>query len=111
MQTIILIINGHTKFKDQSIKATNKVEGNYRFLAIFTIFKQFGRGCTCATFKNVNNKLFYYIIKPITNIKKLHSLSMLQISRYEAHQYGVLKKVILVIGLTLIKFLSMFPLS
>ena len=36
---------------------------------------------------------------------------MLQISRYEAHQYGVLKKVILVIGLTLIKFLSMFLLS
>ena len=36
---------------------------------------------------------------------------MLQISRYEAHQYGVLKKVILMNGLILVKFLSMFPLS
>ena len=33
---------------------------------------------------------------------------MMHISRYEAHQYGVLKKVILINGLTLIKFLSMF---
>ena len=57
-----------------SNKATDKVEGNYRFLAIFKIFKQFGRGRTCATFKNMNTKLFYYTIKPIANIKKLHSL-------------------------------------
>ena len=49
------------------------MEGNYRFLAIFTIFKQFGRGRTCATFKNIDTKLFFYTIKPITNIKKLHS--------------------------------------
>ena len=47
------MINRLKKFLDQSIKATNKVEGKYR-LAIFKILKQFGRGRTCATFKKVN---------------------------------------------------------
>ena len=62
---------------------------------------------------NINTKLFYCTIKPITNIKKLHGTAsgMLQISRYEADQYDVFKKVILINGLTLINFLSMFPLS
>ena len=36
---------------------------------------------------------------------------MLQISRYEAHQYGVLKKVILINGLTLIKFIRYVPIK
>ena len=71
------------------------MEGNYRFLAIFTIFKQFGRGRTCATFKNINTKLFYYTIKPITNIKMLHSLRRVANFQIWAHHYGVFKKVIL----------------
>ena len=47
------------------------------------------------------------------NIEKLHATAsgMKQISRYEAHQYDVFKKVILINGLTLIQFLSMFSLS
>ena len=60
--------------KIDKLKLQTKWKAIIDFWPLFTIFKQFGRGRTCATFKNVNTKLFYYIIKPITNIKKLHSL-------------------------------------
>ena len=66
MQTIILIIS--------ILKLQTKWKEIIDFWPFITIFKQFGCGRTCATFKNINTKLFYYTIKPMTIAPKVKLL-------------------------------------
>ena len=82
-----IMINSCTKFLDQSIYRRS-LNCNLKVTEIHEIvefwpFKRFssnlGVASTYAKFININTKLFYYTIKPITNTNELHSL------RHEAY--------------------------